>query len=669
MASVVLQTFDQIFEKIPKEASKEQSDKILKEVRQLIDTGLSKTELGNILFTIVKKCILWKDGAVLANIVDMLLDAGVNIDKKNTNGLNILHVSIDNGCAEVLEKLITLPESVKLLNEENNKGYTPFMRLVKVGFNRYIPIIRTILKIPGFDPDYASKKLAGITAFDVASREDIRDILLEYSHETIAPRKVVQHYAVKTNTSLRASKLRGIIERYRKPRGTVLEITSLDQMPHEFPEVESIVIHPIGLTELPNLPASVKYLNVSGNPIRLPKHILNLEYLLCAGCGIEELPSLPDTLLYLDARDNNIKDIPKLPRLLNITPMGKVNSEEDILYSSNVLLTGNPLPLGLINGFGSITQYSNQHIKNVIEYKGDTIYTMVLPKGTLLFRNVQYENNDENSDDSDENHMKINMGEIKGVYSTKTKSSHVFPEYNVFFYPYPFVADSFMESTKSLRVFELVRDIEVLMGVAPSQNTREDRFKSEYMVSCDQVPTGVEGIHGFDYDPCFSRDFSSTYKSIAGMFVLANMDTIDHIRNDMKQRFWSKYRTNFIDARNSVGVAEIILHPHADRYDPASPFNYKIIAAYPHSRYAFKKAYNEVENNLKNGKWTIDLFTKLYVNYDSVSDEVKARCVPPEEPYKLRYLNYDYWKKTGGKRKSAKTRKRKSKKTKTRRHK
>lgn len=669
MASVVLQTFDQIFEKIPKEASKEQSDKILKEVRQLIDTGLSKTELGNILFTIVKKCILWKDGAVLANIVDMLLDAGVNIDKKNTNGLNILHVSIDNGCAEVLEKLITLPESVKLLNEENNKGYTPFMRLVKVGFNRYIPIIRTILKIPGFDPDYASKKLAGITAFDVASREDIRDILLEYSHETIAPRKVVQHYAVKTNTSLRASKLRGIIERYRKPRGTVLEITSLDQMPHEFPEVESIVIHPIGLTELPNLPASVKYLNVSGNPIRLPKHILNLEYLLCAGCGIEELPSLPDTLLYLDARDNNIKDIPKLPRLLNITPMGKVNSEEDILYSSNVLLTGNPLPLGLINGFGSITQYSNQHIKNVIEYKGDTIYTMVLPKGTLLFRNVQYENNDENSDDSDENHMKINMGEIKGVYSTKTKSSHVFPEYNVFFYPYPFVADSFMESTKSLRVFELVRDVEVLMGVAPSQNTREDRFKSEYMVSCDQVPTGVEGIHGFDYDPCFSRDFSSTYKSIAGMFVLANMDTIDHIRNDMKQRFWSKYRTNFIDARNSVGVAEIILHPHADRYDPASPFNYKIIAAYPHSRYQFDKAYYEVEKSLKNGKWTIDLFTKLYVNYDSVSDEVKARCVPPEEPYKLRYLNYDYWKKTGGKRKSAKTRKRKSKKTKTRRHK
>ncbi len=164
---------------------------------------------------------------------------------------------------------------------------------------------------------------------------------------------------------------------------------------------------------------------------------------------------------------------------------------------------------------------------------------------------------------------------------------------------------------------------------------------------------------------------------------MAKTDADVHIENKSSQRFWSKYRTNHMDIKKSkesnnennennennmngndsegndnegeddimgedhimvsIGVPEIILHPHSDRFNKKSPLNYKYVGHVRRDIDSYDGSWKMVEDNLRTGVWTIDLFTKLYVNYNSASDEVKARCVPPEDPYKLYHLNHSYW--------------------------
>jgi hypothetical protein len=64
--------------------------------------------------------------------------------------------------------------------------------------------------------------------------------------------------------------------------------------------------------------------------------------------------------------------------------------------------------------------------------------------------------------------------EINGILQSKngkTEEYIVYPEFNVFFYSYPFVAESFI-NTKYVHVFEVARDVEVVMGVRPSQRIK-----------------------------------------------------------------------------------------------------------------------------------------------------------------------------------------------------
>jgi hypothetical protein len=419
----------------------------------------------------------------------------------------------------------------------------------------------------------------------------------------------------------------------------------LTALPTTLEGITSLIVSGIGLRDfsiLPKLPDSLRYLDCSNNPgltslpTILPKE---LRVLLCGNCRLHELPQLPVTLEYLDARNNQLLDIKELPPKLYLAPIG-VTNVGTAEFSTNLLLTGNPLPAGFLNGYGPITKYGEGHVHRVISYKGDTVYTMILPKGTLLFR------------DSTKSY---NKEEIRGIPRNWDDTPFMYPEFNVFFYPYPFVAENFI-NTKYIHVFELLRDVEVLMGVAPSKNTRYNRIegKSKYLTSCIEIDTGNSDFSGQPYDPCFVRDFSQQYPTLNGMFVLASDDAKLHIRNQLGQRYWSKYRTNFIDDRtlhdrvvSEVGVPEIILHPHMNRYDFASPLNYQPILSVRRTKQAFDSAWEAVEMRLKTGEWTIDMFTKLYVNYASASPEVQSRCVPPEEPYKLHYLNYNYWEKTG----------------------
>lgn len=554
------------------------------------------------------------------DIFELFLEKGVDVNVVNMQNETALHILTQQLNERAVERILKVP-GIKV-NEISVYYETPLMIAVK---HNSLPIVQLLLNHP--DIDVSKKTLKG-TALGYTKDSGIQNALLQ--HTTMN-----DSLAIKTISRKQANRnvIKPILQDLRKPVGTVRVLEDAG----DATGVDSLIVR----GPMPVLPEGLQYLDCSNNPIgSLPPLPSTLRVLLCANCGLSELPDLPDSLEYLDARNNRLKDIRRMPPKLYLAPISRTHAND----TANILLEGNDVPVGFLNGYGSITEYSTRHVHEVIDFEGQKVYTMILPKGTLLFRNIA---------------RPYNKQELLGI-GMRNGSYFNYPEYNVFFYPYPFVAENFMHSNGYLNVFELVRDVEVLMGVAPSMNSRSDRHftESKYMTSCNNIPTGTMGIMGNRYDPCFTRSFSSKYPEVAGMFVLAEEDAQVHIQNDMPQRFWSKYRTNFKDNRikhgnshqlvGQVGVPEIILHPNMNRYDLSSPLNYQHLLEMPRSKHAYDEAWETVEDKLASGEWTIDLFTKMYVRWESASDEVKARCVPPEDPYKLHHLNVSVWK--GGRR-------------------
>ncbi len=552
-------------------------------------------------------------------VVRLLINAGADANKPNKNGLIPLHFAAKYG-TEYSCYLLANDDNI---NARTDTGVTPLHMAAQYNYSF---IVKKLLEF-GADKTIPDNK--GLLPVDVTTDINIKELLKP------DPRNI-------ENVQKRKKITMDAIHKLKKPIGKVLEISDIHGVPGHIPNnIETIIIHPIGLTRLMVLPTSLKYLHCSNNPINtLPELPTSLKVLICAACGLNELPDLPKSLEYLDARNNNLHDIRKLPPKLFVAPMKRMNDPANYEESSPLLLSGNPIPLGLLNGYGSITQYSPDHIHDCINYKDETVCTMIIPKGTILFRDTE---------------TPYKQEEIKGIYAKK--KYHMFPSFNVFFYPYPFVAESYINS-KFMNVFETIRDIEVVMGVAPSHNSRADRFNDIYLTSCNNMNIPIPEFYGYDYDPCFTNDFATKYKNINGLFVLAKKDADIHIDNMSSQRFWSKYRTNHMDIKKSresndedegengeisVGVPEIVLHPHSNRFDNKSPLNYKYVGHVKRDINSYDGSWKMVEDNLRTGIWTIDLFTKLYVNYNSASDEVKARCVPPEDPYKLYHLNQSYW--------------------------
>jgi ankyrin repeat protein len=583
--------------------------------------------------------------------IKMLIDKGADVNAKSTRGDTALFYTFD---PEITKLLIQAGVD---LNVQNKLGLSALHYIITNSGGNCVETVKLLIEA-GINVNLKDKD--GKTALEYAIRVSngaLRSQLIKIFIDAGAEIPKNPEYQLIEDTGLRKLTTEKMLKEFRTPKGKILEIANISDVPDIIPtDIDALILHPMNISQLPALPTSLKYLQCSGNPLAtgLPSLPPSLEVLLCEGCGLTELPDLPETLRYLDARNNKLHDIARLPPNLFISPKKQLNDPKTYEDSSALLLSGNPLPLGLINGYGSITKYSKEHIHTCVEYNNETVCTMIIPKGTLLFRDSS---------------VRYRKEELQGILLGK--QYYMYPSFNVFFYPYPFVAETFVD-TEYVNVFETIRDIEVVMGVLPSLNNRSDRLDDDnnadgrYVVSCDKIDTAVPNIKGYDYDPCLSIDFAEKHKNINGMFVLASADTINHIKNSSNQRFWSKYRTNHIDSRNTVGIPEVILHPHQNRFDKSSPLNYKHVSEIPHRGNSYDEAWRFVENQLKSGVWTIDLFTKMYVNYDAVSEEVKARCVPPEDHFKLYHLNTSYWapttlnggRKTRRKRRNRGTRKR-----------
>ena len=187
------------------------------------------------------------------------------------------------------------------------------------------------------------------------------------------------------------------------------------------------------------------------------------------------------------------------------------------------------------------------------------VYTTILPAGTLLFRGIQ-------------GHHQI-FTDFLGMPKPAERKYCLPLNYNVFFYPFPFVDQTVEEDFKAMVVYVLLHDVEVACYINPVPMVRGDKSMSENPVQpCSKVTYGC-GTPGRAYDPCFRDRFLKQNPSVTGMIAIAGADrevllaqmVIDGMDSGMGY-YYNKYFSLYTDSHSLLpGVPEIILYPRKTR--------------------------------------------------------------------------------------------------------
>ena len=173
--------------------------------------------------------------------------------------------------------------------------------------------------------------------------------------------------------------------------------------------------------------------------------------------------------------------------------------------------------------------------------------TIILPRGTLLFRGIRS--------------VKDLVSDYAGINTDG--SFCLYENYNVFFYPYPFIANTVSNKYSNIVFYFTRRDIKILKLISPSKYTRQDKDSNKGgVITCSKLPSKC-GITGKDYDPCIN--YKLVDANVRGIVAIAEKDAAALQYNWNKYRpYFNKYFTTFTDARGVHGVPEIILHPRMD---------------------------------------------------------------------------------------------------------
>lgn len=219
----------------------------------------------------------------------------------------------------------------------------------------------------------------------------------------------------------------------------------------------------------------------------------------------------------------------------------------------------------------------------IVKYKNHKIYLDKIPKGTLVFRAVV------NAED-----------DFSGVLVGDKKC--IPPTYNVFFYFNPFVTESqpkWYEHIKNMEVYELTKDVKVMLFLKPSTTTRGDarstRRKKPYLIKCSDAPKAC--LNGNQYDPCFTEDFMKKFPDVVGYIGLSKTDTtilLDSMKTTLKDVV--DYIQLSEDDRNIKGSPELVLYPlqkrklndieitDVEEWKQHNKFNYKHVKTLPNNQ-------------------------------------------------------------------------------------
>ena len=216
---------------------------------------------------------------------------------------------------------------------------------------------------------------------------------------------------------------------------------------------------------------------------------------------------------------------------------------------------------------------------DVVTYKKHKIHTVIVPKGTLLFRAVVNPSDDFTG---------AKVGNMKCIP----------PQYNVFFYMNPFVTESQPEwysMIKDIEVYELSQDARVVLLLKPSTHTRGDSrrlTKKSFLIPCNKTRKAC--LKGRPYDPCFEEGFLKKFPDIVGYIGIGRNDAIQ-LQKSLKTslRDVVKYVQLTSDSRGVEGSPELVLYPLQTRvfkdiyienpseWKKQQTFNYKHITTIP----------------------------------------------------------------------------------------
>ncbi len=452
-----------------------------------------------------------------------------------------------------------------------------------------------------------------------------------------------------------------------------IKSTEIDKLPELWDNLVSLDCSNNFLIKLPALPKSMYELNCSYNKIsKLPKLPSELEYVDCSHNKLTSLPKIGEMTL-LNASHNLLTELPSFDSVdelnLSYNQIVSINTLQDNvenldisfnLIKSEKELNNIPRGIKLLNMEGNPV-YNNikpdirtPYFSYVTRYfKNEKVNVTTIPKGTVLFKGY--------------NETKQILSDYTGWYKTGEKYSYVWPNFNVFFYPYPFVVDEIdiVERSKITMVtYVLQNDVKVILGVLPSANMRDDRHNSNYLKSCNTINVSKH-FEGLYYDPCFNPEFMEQNSDIIGSLFLSGTDSNAHTTITGKNVKLLKYRHFFQDKVNHIGVPEVILYPFKKRHFEEIQFErssnnlYDIIKKninlYNYKPISIEEHYKSKESNFKtfvdkllspegvfidgqNLHMTIDTVTNFFVIAEFVDEKILARCIPIEEKNKLKYL-------------------------------
>lgn len=165
---------------------------------------------------------------------------------------------------------------------------------------------------------------------------------------------------------------------------------------------------------------------------------------------------------------------------------------------------------------------------------------------------------------------------FRGIHDTKTLTSDfagmkngrnsfcLHKNYNVFFYPFPFVTQT-VSKYKHIVMFMTTRDLTLVNLILPSKFYRGNRHDSTGgIVSCDSLEYKC-GQTGRSYDPCI--DYSKVSESIDGMLAIAAEDASELKSSFESYSSYLNYFRTYKDSGKNIGVPEIVLHPRMDKSD------------------------------------------------------------------------------------------------------
>jgi hypothetical protein len=208
---------------------------------------------------------------------------------------------------------------------------------------------------------------------------------------------------------------------------------------------------------------------------------------------------------------------------------------------------------------------------------GDVFQTIILRKGTVLFRGINFNSNSDHivADFFGFARKVHNPGTAERDFSDKYTSSEfcVDPHTNVFFYPTPFVADV-LDRYAVHGVFIVNYDLEIITMILPSNNVHDTPTASHVLCST-QSSIDLCGKRKSTEDPCLTELLIKEYPNIYGYIGIHKKDSARY--TTFKKSVPKEYTdiTTLFETSNedkTHGIPEIVLFPyHVRPENPLEP--------------------------------------------------------------------------------------------------